>query len=59
MLNAVRALIAVGDEAALLPSRLAQANVGVQGLLAAEALLYSGEPHGLRDKHKPDGLRIA
>ncbi len=38
--DAVHALITAGDEAAFLPSRIRQANVAVQGLLAAEVLLY-------------------
>ena len=47
--EALRALAAEaeGDEAALLPPRFEQANVAVQGLLAAEALLYDGERLGI------------
>lgn len=41
---AVRKVIAAGDQAALHPPRLAKANVAVQGLLAAEVLLYGDEP---------------
>ena len=40
---AVRALVAAGDESALLPSRISRASAAVQGLLAAEVLLYSAE----------------
>ena len=40
---AVRKAVAAGDEAAD-PSRIAKANVAVQGLLAAEVLLYGEEP---------------
>ena len=41
---AVRKVIAAGDEAAVHPSRIAKANVAVQGILAAEVLLYGDEP---------------
>ena len=51
--NAVRELVAAGDEAALLPSRLAQANVAIQGLLAAEALLYGDERIGFETRTSP------
>ena len=40
---AVRALVAAGDESALLPPRIDRASTAVQGLLAAEVLLYSAE----------------
>lgn len=40
---AVRGVIAAGDKAAVRPSRMSQANVAVQGLLAAEVLLYGDE----------------
>ena len=40
---AVRKVVAAGDQAAD-PSRIAKANVAVQGLLAAEVLLYGDEP---------------
>lgn len=43
----VLAAQAEGDEAALLPPRFGQANVAVQGLLAAEALLYDEARLGL------------
>ena len=43
---AVREAVAAGDDAALLPSRIGHANVAVQGLLAAEILLYGGDPPG-------------
>lgn len=41
---AVRKAIAAGDQSALHPPRIAKANVAVQGLLAAEVLLYGDEP---------------
>ena len=41
--EAVREAITASDEAAFLPSRIVQANVAVQGLLAAELLLYGHE----------------
>ncbi len=40
---AVRGVIAAGDEAAVRPSRIRQANVAIQGFLAAEVLLYGDE----------------
>ena len=40
---AVRRVIEAGDEAAVRPARLSQANVAIQGLLAAEVLLYGDE----------------
>ena len=40
---AVRGVIAAGDEAAIQPSRLSKANVAIQGLLAAEVLLYGDD----------------
>ena len=40
---AVRRLSAAGDEAAVRPSRISQANVAIQGLLAAEVLLHGDE----------------
>ncbi len=39
----VRALVAAGDDSALHPSRISRASTAVQGLLAAEVLLYSSE----------------
>ena len=59
---AVRRLIAAGDKAAVRPSRISQANVAIQGLLAAEVLLYGDEAlraggrcgrHGLRAARRP------
>ena len=47
-LDSVRALIAAGDEAALSPARIGRANVAVQGLLAAEVLLYDEDRLGVR-----------
>ena len=44
--DAVREAITTGDEAALLPSRIGHANVAVQGLLAAEVLLYGDDRLG-------------
>ena len=43
---AVRGVIAAGDEAAIQPARLSTASVAIQGLLAAEVLLYGD--HALR-----------
>ena len=40
---AVRRIIAAGDEAAVRPARIREANVAVQGLLAAEVLLYGDD----------------
>ncbi len=44
--DAVNELISAGDKAALLPSRISRASTAVQGLLAAEVLLYGAEPLG-------------
>ncbi len=44
--QAVREAITAGGDAALLPPRIDQANVAVQGLLAAEVLLYGDERLG-------------
>lgn len=46
--DAIRALVEAGDETAFLPSRISQANVAVQGLLAAETLLYDPRYPGAR-----------
>lgn len=41
---AVHKVVTASDQAAVRPSRIAKANVAVQGLLAAEVLLYGDEP---------------
>ena len=40
VLNAVREFVATGNEVGLEPSNISESNVAIQGLLAAEALLY-------------------
>ena len=51
--GAVRALVEAGDASALTPSRLAQADLAVQGLAAAEILLYGGERLGFHAADRP------
>ena len=56
--EALRTLIAEGGEGALNPARFAQANVAVQGFLAAEILLHDGERLGVPLAAGPAGCRV-
>ena len=56
--EAISVLIATGDPAAHLPSRLSQASVVVQGLLAAETLLFDDQYLGAESEDSAIGCGL-